>query len=246
MDGITGSVPIANPPEETRSGGKMRSLIKKIEADVQSRKRPHTALWPAVRVVGGLAVVFALAYQLGASSASAEGGWVSHMAAGDRIQQLTAQVDALQGQLDFQTLQVERMKRAYDLSAKYRIGADLATDIEEIALAENVDPALAFELVRVESDFNPRAVSPVGALGYTQLMPPTARLLVPGITREQLFQRETNLRLGFRFLRMLVNHYNGDIRLALLAYNRGPDTVDRLLRAGIDPGNGYSKLVLGK
>jgi len=246
MDGITGGIPISNPPEELGSGGKMRSLIRKIEADVQSRKRPHTELWPVARTVGVLAVVFVLAYQLGASATGAGGGLASHMAAGDRIQQLTAQVDALQGQLDFQRLQLERMKRAYDLSAKYRIGADLATDIEEIALAENVDPALAFELVRVESDFNPRAVSPVGALGYTQLMPPTARLLEPGITREELFQRETNLRLGFRFLRILINHYNGDMRLALLAYNRGPDTVDRLLRAGIDPGNGYSKLVLGK
>jgi soluble lytic murein transglycosylase-like protein len=244
MDGITGGIPVPTSPEEVRSGGKMGSLIRKIEADVQSRKQPHTALWPAVRAAGGLAVVFFLAYRLGAGSAG--GGWVAHMAAGDRIQQLTAQVDALHGQLDLQKLQLERMKRAYDLSAKYHIGADLATDIEEIALAENVDPALAFELVRVESDFNPRAVSPVGALGYTQLMPPTARLLEPGVTREQLFQRETNLRLGFRFLRILINHYNGDMRLALLAYNRGPDTVDRLLRAGIDPGNGYSKLVLGK
>lgn len=246
MDGITGGVPVPSSPDEPRPRGKMSSLIVRLEADVQSRKRPHTELWPALRAVGLLAVVFGVAYQLGASSASPDGGWASHIAAGDRIQQLSAQVDGLQGQLDFQKLQLERMKRAYDLSAKYQIGADLATSIEEIALAENVDPALAFELVRVESDFNPRAVSPVGALGYTQLMPPTARLLVPGITREQLFQRETNLRLGFRFLRILVNHYNGDMRLALLAYNRGPDTVDRLLRAGIDPGNGYSRLVLGK
>ena len=118
--------------------------------------------------------------------------------------------------------------------------------IEEIALAENIDPKLAFELVRVESGFNQRAVSPVGALGYTQLMPATAKLLVPGITRERIFDRETNLRLGFRFLRSMVNHYHGDIRLALLAYNRGPARVDQLLAAGIDPANGYTKLVLGK
>ena len=121
-----------------------------------------------------------------------------------------------------------------------------AKTIEEIALAENIDPKLAFELVRVESGFNQRAVSPVGALGYTQLMPETAKLLVPGITRERIFDRETNLRLGFRFLRSMVNHYHGDIRLALLAYNRGPARVDQLLAAGIDPANGYTKLVLGK
>ena len=44
-----------------------------------------------------------------------------------------------------------------------------------------------------------------------------------------------SLRLGFRFLRSLINHYHGDIRLALLAYNRGPNRVDQLLAAGIDP-----------
>jgi soluble lytic murein transglycosylase-like protein len=245
MDAI-GGTPVAPAPDELRSGGQMHSLILKLEADVESRKRPRIEIWPVVRALGLLSIISVIAFQLGVSSVDADAGWAARMVAGDRIQQLTAQVDGMQGQLDFQKLQIERMQRAYDLSSKYRIGADLATAIEEIALAENIDPALAFELVRVESSFNPRAVSPVGALGYTQLMPPTARLLVPGITREQIFQRETNLRLGFRFLRTLLNHYNGDMRLALLAYNRGPDTVDRLLRAGIDPGNGYSRLVLGK
>lgn len=224
----------------------MHSLILKLEADIESRKRPHLELWPAARIVGLLTLVFAFAYHLGVTSVRSDAGWMTRMVQGDRIQQLTAQVDGLHGQVDFQRLQLERLQRAYDLSSRYRIGADLATAIEEIALAEGVDPTLAFELVRVESGFDPRAVSPVGALGYTQLMPRTAGLLVPGITREQLFQRETNLRLGFRFLRGLMTHYNGDIRLALLAYNRGPDTVDRLIRAGVDPGNGYSRLVLGK
>lgn len=246
MDGFSSSTPITSSLDELRPGAQSHSLILKLEADVESRKRPRPEIWPVLRLLGIVAVVSAIAYQVGVSSVDADAGWAARIVAGDQIQQLTAQVDGLEGQLDFQRLQLERMKRAYDLSSKYRIGADLATAIEEIALAENIDPALAFELVRVESGFNPRAVSPVGALGYTQLMPPTARLLVPGITREQLFQRETNLRLGFRFLRGLLNHYNGDMRLALLAYNRGPDTVDRLLRAGIDPGNGYSRLVLGK
>jgi soluble lytic murein transglycosylase-like protein len=246
MDGFTASSPAASAPATPRADGEGHSLILKLEADVESRKQPRAGWWPIARAAGALALVAVFAYQLGMNRAISGEGWPARMAAGNRVQQLSAKVDALEGQVDFQRLQLERMQRAYDLSAKYRIGADLATAIEEIALAENVDPVLAFELVRVESGFNARAVSPVGALGYTQLMPPTARLLVPGITREQIFQRETNLRLGFRFLRYLVNHYNGDIRLALLAYNRGPDTVDRLLRAGVDPGNGYSRLVLGK
>jgi soluble lytic murein transglycosylase-like protein len=224
----------------------MQSLVVKLEADVASRKRPRSELLPVARNVGVLLVACLVAFQLGARSMAGPDGWASRMIVGGREAELAARADALQGQVDLQRLQIEHLQRAYRLSAKYRIGADLAASIDEIALAERVDPALAFELVRVESSFNSRAVSHVGALGYTQLMPATARLMAPGITREELFDRETNLRLGFRFLHNLVNHYDGDVRLALLAYNRGPDTVDRLLREGEDPGNGYSRLVLGK
>ena len=52
---------------------------------------------------------------------------------------------------------------------------------KDIALAEGIDPEIAFELVRVESRFNPRAVSPVGARGLTQVMPRTARWLLPSL-----------------------------------------------------------------
>ena len=63
--------------------------------------------------------------------------------------------------------------------------------------------------------------------------------------RQQIFERKTNLRLGFRFFNSLVGYYKGDVRLALLAYNRGEGAVDRSLRSGRDPENGYSHLVLG-
>lgn len=222
----------------------MHSVVAKLEADVASRKRAPAELVPSTRAVLVLVLACLVSFEVGVRSVGA-GGWVARVAASDEASRLATRVDELQGRLDLQRLQIERLQRAHALSSRYGIGADLALDIEEIALAENVEPSLAFELVRVESSFNPRAVSPVGALGFTQLMPATARLIVPGITREQIFDRETNLRLGFRFLRNLVNHYNGDVRLALLAYNRGPDTVDRLLRAGLDPANGYSRLVLG-
>jgi soluble lytic murein transglycosylase-like protein len=52
-----------------------------------------------------------------------------------------------------------------------------------------------------------------------------------------------NLRLGFRYLRMMLEQYDGDLHLALLAYNRGPGRVDGILRAGGDPNNGYSSNV---
>lgn len=238
-------VPVAETGGRFRPGGYMQSLILKLEADVESRKQPRSDVWPVLRTVALLGVLTLSAYELGARSVDTSAGWAARVETRDRVQTLRGRAEALQGQLDIQTMELERLRRAHAFSSKYNISAELALTIEEIALAENVDPKLAFELVRVESQFNQRAVSPVGALGYTQLMPATARLLVPGITREGIFDRETNLRLGFRFFRSLVNHYHGDIRLALLAYNRGPGRVDRLRAAGIDPNNGYATMVLG-
>jgi soluble lytic murein transglycosylase-like protein len=150
---------------------------------------------------------------------------------------------ARQGELELARLELDRLSSIVDQSAAHHIPADLASAIYDIARSEGVDPALAFSLVRVESDFTRRAVSSAGAIGLTQVMPATAFWLQPGLTREDLFERDTNLRLGFRYLRMMLEQYNGDLHLALLAYNRGPGRVDDILRAGGDPSNGYSMKV---
>lgn len=137
----------------------------------------------------------------------------------------------------------ERELRRY--ARNYGISREVAASVHSAALAEGMDPELAFRLVRVESAFHEQAVSPVGALGLTQLMPATADELHPGITREQILQRETNLRLGFRYFGRLLRYYDGDVDLALHAYNRGLGTVDRIRAVGGDPANGYASKVLG-
>lgn len=223
----------------------MQSLILKLQEDVAARKRPRTEFRPLARSAVLVAVLGGLAYSLGARSPDDPTSW-ARTTARDRLLALNAEVEGLQGTLELQRAQLERLERAYALSARYGIGADLAMTIEDVALAESVDPALAFELVRLESNFNPRAVSPAGALGLTQLMPATAQWLSPEITRAEIFEPETNLRLGFRFYRSLLDYYKGDVRLALLAYNRGPITVDRLLREGVDPGNGYARVIMSR
>ncbi|HSJ31976.1 MAG TPA: lytic transglycosylase domain-containing protein [Longimicrobiales bacterium] len=156
------------------------------------------------------------------------------------LRRTQSELSARQGELELARLELGRLSNIVSQSAAHRIPADLAAAVYDIALSEGVDPVLAFSLIRVESGFTRRAVSSAGAVGYTQVMPSTAFWLQPGLGREDLFERDTNLRLGFRYLRMMIEQYDGDLHLALLAYNRGPGRVDEILRAGGDPSNGYS------
>jgi soluble lytic murein transglycosylase-like protein len=160
------------------------------------------------------------------------------------LHSLTQQLEATRGELAVARLQLERANAIIDYSGRYNIPAPLAAAIYDVALSEGVDPSLAFPLVRLESGFNPKAQSKVGAIGLTQVLPSTARLYEPGLTVQQLYDRDTNLRLGFRYLRDLLDRYGANLRLALLAYNRGPGRVEELLGAGKDPQNGYATTVM--
>src|SRR5690606_26795916 len=81
--------------------------------------------------------------------------------------------------------------------ADFPLSRDLAEEIYDIARESDIDPEVAFGLVRAESSFKNSSTSRVGAVGLTQLMPSTARWLEPGITRDDLRDTETNLRIGF-------------------------------------------------
>ncbi len=158
---------------------------------------------------------------------------------------LREELDAARGELQLAQAQLDRANQILAYSSRYRISADIATSIYDIALAEGLEPDLAFRLVRVESQFNEKATSPVGAIGLTQLMPATAGFFQKGVTKTQLYDRETNLRIGFRYLRTLINENDGNLKLALLVYNRGPAAVKRARAAGLDPANGYDRMVAG-
>lgn len=109
----------------------------------------------------------------------------------------------------------------------------LREEIVRNATKNRIDPMLLFALVRQESGFNARALSRAGAIGLSQVMPPTARhtavhfLGIPAPTHDQLRSPDTNLRIGARYLRYVLDRFDGNFALAVAAYNAGPGAVSR-------------------
>lgn len=100
--------------------------------------------------------------------------------------------------------------------------AEISAAIVDVASTWPVPPALVRAVIRQESAFNPRAVSPVGAKGLMQLMPETAAKV--GVAEKELFKPGPNILAGVRLLAALLKHYAGDVVSALVGYNSGPKT----------------------
>jgi soluble lytic murein transglycosylase-like protein len=107
--------------------------------------------------------------------------------------------------------------RRADVAVQNRIEAGITKAAERYDLPE----ALIRAVVQAESGFKVRAVSPAGARGLMQLMPGTAKEM--GVTDP--FDIEQNIDGGSRYLRSMLDRFDGDVRLALSAYNAGPGTV---------------------
>jgi soluble lytic murein transglycosylase-like protein len=101
--------------------------------------------------------------------------------------------------------------------------------VERIAAQQSISPLLIHSVIKIESNYNPLAVSPKGALGLMQLVPSTARRFGVG----NVFNPVENIQGGARYLRYLLNLYNGNYPLALAAYNAGEAAVARF--GGVPP-----------
>lgn len=110
-----------------------------------------------------------------------------------------------------------------------RRGAPYATAVYRAAIYYQLPPELIWAVIKVESDFRDRVVSPAGARGLMQLMPSTANAI--GV-RDAL-DPEQNILGGAYYLRRLANRFGGDLYFTLAAYNAGPGAVQR--HGGIPP-----------
>lgn len=162
----------------------------------------------------------------------------------DQYRAVAEERDHLRGELETVQLELDRASRVLDLSTRYGVPADLTAMIYDISLRQGIEPEMAFRLVRLESGFNPRAVSSAGALGLTQVMLATARFYEPEISAADLLDPAVNLRIGFKYLSDLLERYDDDTEMALLAYNRGPVRLAELLYQGRDPRNGYASTIM--
>ena len=116
-------------------------------------------------------------------------------------------------------------------SRRHPASGEVANLVRSLAPKYSLDPNLVLAVIEAESGFNARARSPKNAQGLMQLIPATASRF--GV--KDVWDPEQNLHGGMAYLRWLLNHFDGDVKLALAGYNAGEKAVER--HGGIPPYN---------
>lgn len=130
------------------------------------------------------------------------------------------------------TFEIFRSYNRVEARERYVVGLPYGEQIFAAARRHGLDSLLVASMVEAESGFAPQAVSPRGAVGLMQVMPETGRLLGPDAVVD-LGDPIVNLEVGASYLSDLLAAYDGDLELALAAYNAGPGAVERY--GGVPP-----------
>jgi soluble lytic murein transglycosylase len=137
------------------------------------------------------------------------------------------------------------VQKVYSVVSKYKKNGIDPIDLTSVVISESLknefDPLFVAAVIKVESGFNPKAVSPVGARGLMQIMPETKLFIekLNDFTPERgksIFDSRYNIKLGIRYLKYLREKFKGNMSLALMAYNWGPFHVESTIsgkRSGV-------------
>jgi hypothetical protein len=134
-----------------------------------------------------------------------------------------------QAALHLERKEQKRKKSLYaQKRSRLRRKEEIRNQLKAIANELGLEPRLALGMAKVESGYNPKSVSPKGAVGVLQVMPTLAWHYF-GIDRERLFDPQINIRIGLTWMKTLLKRFDHDLDLSLAAYNAG---VSRVVRAG--------------
>ena len=109
--------------------------------------------------------------------------------------------------------------------------------VEKYSKEYNIDAYMIYAIIKAESNFNKDAKSNSNAIGLMQIMEPTAKEIANkidlNITEEQLYWPELNIQLGIKYFADLLEKYNNNYKIAIIAYNAGIGNVDKWIKEGI-------------